>query len=452
MTASELAAAIRDGRLSSVDAVEAHLERIERRNPRLGAIVTLDAEGARANARAVDEARTRGERGGPLAGVPITLKDCHATAGMRTSVGYPPLADHVPREDGTVAARLRGAGAIVLGKTNVPPLLAGPYTDNPIFGRTNNPWDVARTPGGSSGGSAAAVADRLTPLDIGSDAVGSVRLPAHFCGVLGFKPSERRVSLVGHHCFGDLPGAPRGWRSICTSGPLARSVADLELAFETLAGPDGRDTELAPLPYVRQPTPDIATLRIAWARTLPGVPVAREIGDAIEALADELARAGATVEQCVPALDWDAAFTTMWSLLQSLGTAMTPLDTEPVPARVVTLTRLLDERDAIIRACDDFMRRFDVLLVPPCISTAFVHGTGRERFPVDDAIVDHRQYAQHCGLFNTSGQPGVVLPYRISASGLPIGVQLVGRRWYDERLLAIARAIEPITGPCPTPP
>jgi len=452
MTASEIAAAIRAGRLSSADAVDAHLERIEHRNPVTNAIVTLDGERARALARGVDLARTRAEPLGPLAGVPITLKDCHATAGMRTTVGYAPLRDHVPDEDGTVAARMRAAGAIVLGKTNVPPLLAGPYTDNPIFGRTSNPWNVAHTPGGSSGGAAAAVADRLSPLDIGSDAVGSVRMPAHFCGVLGFKPSERRVSLVGHHCFGDLPGAPRGWRSICTSGPLARSVADLELAFEILAGPDGRDTELIPLPFARQPTPSLGSLRIAWARTLPGVPVAQELGDAVEALADELAHAGARVESCVLAIEWDAAFVTMWSLLQSMGTAMTPLDVEPTPARIVTHTRLLDERDAILRACDDFMRSYDVLLVPPCISTAFVHGTGRERFAVDGAMVDHRQYAQHCGLFNTTGQPGVVLPFRVSAAGLPIGVQLVGRRWHDERLLAIARAIEPITGPCPEPP
>jgi amidase len=452
MTASEIAAAIRDGKVRATDVVDAHLERIERRNPGTNAIVTLDAERAQQAARQVDLARTRGDALGPLAGVPITLKDCHATAGVRTTVGHPPLAEHVPTSDGTVAARLRAAGAILLGKTNVPPLLAGPYTDNPIFGRTANPWNVAHTPGGSSGGSAAAVADRMSPLDIGSDAVGSVRMPAHFCGVLGFKPSERRVSLVGHHCFGDLPDAPRGWRSICTAGPIARSVADLELAFEILAGPDGRDTELAPLPVQRQPTPALASLRIAFARTLPGVPVSREVGDAVESLADELARAGANVQERVPVLEWDAAFATMWMLLQATGSAMTPLAVEPPQARIVAYTKLLAERDAIILALDEFMQHFDVLLCPPCISTAFVHGTGRERFAVDDAMVDHRQYAHHCGLFNTSGQPAIVLPYRVSTAGLPIGVQLVGRRWYDERLLAIARAIEPITGPCPQPP
>lgn len=438
--------------MSATDAVDAHLARIERRNPAINAIVTLDAERARIEARAADRRRADGEPLGPLHGVPVALKDCHETAGMRTTVGHAPLRDHVPTLDGTVAARLRAAGAIVLGKTNVPPLLVGPYSDNPIFGRTLNPWNHAHTPGGSSGGSAAAVSDRLVPLDIGSDAVGSVRLPAHFCGLFGFKPSERRVSLAGHLCFGDLPGAPRGWRSICTPGPIARSVEDLELSFALLAGPDGRDTELPPLPYQRVATPALASLRIAFARTLPSVPVSREVGDAVEALAGELAGLGAVVEERTPTFDYEAACATVWALVAAIGTATEALPSEPTPPRVVAYMRLLDQRDALMRAWDEFMQTCDVLLCPPCISTAFAHGQGRAPFVIDGASVPHRHYAHHCALFNASGQPAVVMPYRISATGLPIGVQLVGRRWHDERLLAIARALEPITGPCPRPP
>lgn len=452
LSATELAAAIRERRFSAVEAAGDHLARIGRLNPALNAIITLDPEGALARAQDADAALARGESWGPLHGVPITLKDCHATAGMRTTVGYEPLRDHVPAEDGTVAARLRAAGAVLLGKTNVPPLLAGPYTDNPIFGRTHNPWDHERTPGGSSGGSAAAVAARLSPLDIGSDALGSVRLPAHFCGLFGLKPSERRVSLHGHLCFGDLPGDPRGWRSICTVGPLARTLEDLELAFALLAGPDGYDTELPPLPVVLRPTPALSSLRVAFARTLPSVPVSREVGDAVEDLAAELDRLGARVEVKLPELDIPAACATTWSLLQAIGTATVPLKEEPTPPRIVQHARLLSERDAMIRATDAFMQSWDVFLCPATISTAFRHGKPRQPIEVDGTEVAYPQFAHHCFLFNATGQPGVVLPYRRGEGGLPIGVQLVGRRWYDESLLAAARAIAEITGPFVAPP
>ncbi len=452
LCASDLAAAIRQRRFSAVEAVEDHLARIERLDPVLNAVVTRDAEGALAQARRADALLNAGESLGPLHGVPITLKDCHATAGMRTTVGHEPLRDYVPTEHGTVAARLLGAGAILLGKTNVPPLLAGPYTDNAIFGRTNNPWDVERTPGGSSGGSAAAVAARMSPLDIGSDALGSVRQPAHFCGLFGLKPSERRLSLHGHLCFGDVPGSPRGWRAICTVGPLARSLSDLELAFALLAGPDGFDTELPPLPLLTVPTPEVSSLRIAFARTLPSVPVSQEVGDAIEAFASELARLGARVEQRQPQLDYPAACRTMWGLMQAIGTSAEPLPKEPETPRIVTYVRLLSERDAMIRAADAFMQEWDVLLMPAAISTAFRHGKQRQPIEVDGTPVDYPHSAHHCALWNVTGQPAVVLPYRRGEGGLPIGVQLVGRRWYDERLLAVARALAPIAGPFVAPP
>src|SRR5438093_3960768 len=182
-TATELAAAILERRLSSLEVVDAHLAQIARHNPQLNAVVTLDEEGARQRAREADAALARGELWGPLHGVPMTLKDGHSTAGMRTTAGYPPLADYVPEENGTVAARLKAAGAIIMGKTNVSELLMDIQSNNPIFGRTNNPWNVERTPGGSSGGAAAALAAGMTPLEIGSDFGGSIRIPAHFCGL-----------------------------------------------------------------------------------------------------------------------------------------------------------------------------------------------------------------------------------------------------------------------------
>lgn len=452
LTVSELAAAIRDRALSASDVLEAHVERIERVDPALGAIVTFDLDAARVRAREADRALAHGEVWGPLHGVPYTLKDCHATAGVRTTIGHPPLVDHVPEHDGTVAARMKGAGGILVGKTNVPPLLAGPYTDNPIFGRTNNPWDLERTPGGSSGGAAAAVAARLVPIDIGSDALGSIRLPAHFCGVFGLKPSERRISLHGHFCMGDVPGAPRTWRSISTVGPIARSVEDLELAFEVLAGPDGVDTDLAPLPVGSVDPPSLRSLRVAVARTFPSLPVARELADAVERLASELSRAGARVDEALPELDWPAVMADMWTTLRLVGGSSQPRADEPSPARIVQLVRALDRRDAVIRAFDAFMEDYDVLLMPAAPSTAFPHAAPGAPIVVDGVQMPYKLYPHHASMFNTSGQPSVVLPYAHGSGGLPIGVQLVGRRWYDERLLAAARAVSSLTGPFRAPP
>src|SRR3989440_7913869 len=242
---TQLAAAIRAGHVSATEVLEAHLAQIATHNPDLNAIITMDAGQARKRAREADEALARGEVWGPLHGVPFTLKDAHATAGIRTTTGFPPLADYVPKEDGTVAARLKAAGGILIGKTNVPVMLADFQTSNPIFGRSSNPWHTARTPGGSSGGAAAALASGMTPFEIGTDLSASIRLPAHFCGVSGLKPTERRVPLTG--LIPGLPG-PRPLRIMSSIGPMARSVEDLALLFAIIAGPDGRDTEVPPVP------------------------------------------------------------------------------------------------------------------------------------------------------------------------------------------------------------
>src|SRR5260221_4810145 len=193
----QLATAIRAGRVSATEVLEAHLAQIDKHNPALNAIITMDAGRAHDRAREADKALARGEMWGPLHGVPFTLKDAHATAGMRTTTGFPPLADYVPQEDSPVAARLKAAGGNLMGKTNVHMLLADPAQSiNPIFGRTKNPWNSERTPGGSSGGAAAALAAGMTPFEIGTDLTGSIRIPAHFCGVVGVKPNQHRRSLT----------------------------------------------------------------------------------------------------------------------------------------------------------------------------------------------------------------------------------------------------------------
>src|SRR5262244_1674108 len=234
MTAQELATSICHRQVSATEVLEAHLAQIARYNPPLNAIVTLDEERARTRAKEADKALARGEVWGPLHGVPITIKDAIETAGLRTTGGFPPLADYVPSRDAPVVARLRAAGAIILGKTNLPVLSADYRADNPIFGRTNNPWDLGRTPGGSTGGGAAALAAGLTPLEIGSDIGGSVRNPAHYCGVYGHRPSETAIPRAGGFPRADFPN-PAGIMAV--QGPLARSAVDLELLFDVIAGP-----------------------------------------------------------------------------------------------------------------------------------------------------------------------------------------------------------------------
>ncbi|HKR02455.1 MAG TPA: amidase, partial [Pyrinomonadaceae bacterium] len=302
LPAHVLAKLIRGRELSSREVLEAHLSRIDRINPALNAIVTLNDEGVRERAREADEALGRGEIWGPLHGVPVTIKDAFDTAGLRTTLGYRWMKRRVPEGSATVVERILGAGAILLGKTNIPEVSFDWQTKSPIFGRTNNPWDFRRTPGGSTGGGAAAVAAGLSPLEIGSDGAGSIRVPAHFCGVFGFKPTTHRVSGVGHMLIPE--GEPRGSRHIISYGPLARSVEDLRLAFSVIAGPDRKDWEVPPLPLgpisagpTRRP---LSNYRFAWTDDFGGVPVSRETREALEKLAERLRESGCRVERASP--------------------------------------------------------------------------------------------------------------------------------------------------------
>ena len=251
-TATRLARAIRNGRLTSAEATQLHLARIARLNGPLNALVVVDHEGAMTAARAADRAlgKSRGgkknARLGPLHGVPITIKEAFDVKGLATTSSHPPLKHNVAREDASLVGRLRAAGAVILGKTNVPELCADFQTDSPLFGTTKNAWDARRTAGGSTGGGAVAVAARLSPLEIGSDIGGSVRNPAHYNGIFALKPTEWRVPGRGH--VPDLPGRTRTTRYMGVFGPLARSVDDLETALRLIAGPDGYDAEAAPVP------------------------------------------------------------------------------------------------------------------------------------------------------------------------------------------------------------
>jgi amidase len=473
-TAQELATVIRERQVSAAEVLEAHLAQIARYNPPLNAIVTLDEERARARAKESDEALARGKVWGPLHGVPITIKDAIETAALRTTGGFPPLEYYVPSRDAPVVGRLRAAGAIIFGKTNVPMLSADYRADNPIFGRTNNPWDLLRTPGGSTGGGAAALAAGLTPLEIGSDLAGSLRVPAHYCGIYALKPTEHRVSLTGH--IPEPPSMPRGVRHMNTIGPLARSVEDLTLALRLIAGPDGYEWEVPPVPLDDPVARPLSTRRFAWTDDFGGVPVTNDTRASLRALVDELRRSGCQIEQQAPdGFDLGTAWETWGEIVLAERAATAPeraaervaaLGAQPdssVPmfrgmargarATMQQYTESLSRRDTLITALEQFLTGWDAFLCPVSVGPAIEHipfGT-----PVD---VDGQQVPYFvAGLaytcpFNLTGNPVLVLPLTRSAEGLPIGLQVVGRRWGEMPLLAIAAQLAKVIGPFRRPP
>ncbi|TMD67750.1 MAG: amidase [Chloroflexi bacterium] len=445
----QLAAAIRAGDVSATEVLEAHLAQIERHNPALNAIVTMDAEQARKRAHEADEALARGQMWGLLHGVPFTLKDAHATAGMRTTTGFPPLANYVPQEDSTVTARLKAAGGILIGKTNVAMMLADYQTNNPIFGRTNNPWNSERTPGGSSGGAAAALAAGMTPFEIGTDLSASIRIPAHFCGLFGLKPTEQRVPLTGL-----IPGLPppRSVRIMSCIGPMARTVEDLALLYSIIAGPDGRDTEVQPVPVDEVPQLALKQLRVAVAPTFPGFPVAAEIRDAVKALAQQLHPFCTTVEEAaLPPLDFNQELVSAGALIGMVIGAFQPEEQER-PTTLAHYLEALYRRDQSILAWEQFFEKWDVLLCPPSMVTAFPHCETGSPLHVDGREVAYWMVSAHGTLFNYTGHPAVVLPYKLDRDGLPIGIQVVGKRWDESRLLAMAKALSEVTGVFQRPP
>ncbi len=444
----KLAAAIRDRRVSASEVLEAHLAQIEKYNPLLNAIVTLDAEGARKRSHEADEALARRQVWGPLHGVPFTLKDAFATKGVRTTIGFPPLANYVPEIDSTIAARLKAAGGILIGKTNVAMLLADYQTNNPIFGRTNNPWNLERTSGGSSGGAAVAVAGGLSPFDIGTDLSGSVRIPAAFCGVFGIKPTENRVPLTGL-----MPGLDprRSVRLMSCAGPIARTIDDLELLFRIIAGPDAQDTEVPPVLVEAMKPLELKGLRIAYAPTFPGIPAASDIRQAIETLAGELARQGAVVEEAaLPELDFQQELARAGELIGMMVGAFQPDAPEP-PVTLAAYLEALDQRDRSIKAWEHFFQKWDALLCPAAAITAFPHCEPGTPLHMDGQEISYWMVSAHTTLFNYTGHPAVVLPDGQDQDGLPIGVQLVSRRWEETRLLAMAKAVSQVTGPFHAP-
>ena len=446
-SASSLARLIRSREVSAGEILALYARRIERLNAPINAVVTLDLDRATARAAEADRATARGESWGPLHGVPVTLKDTQTTAGIRTTAGYPPLAGYIPTADGTIAARLKAAGAILFGKTNTALLAYDQQTSNPIFGRTNNPWDLTRTSSGSSGGAVAALAAGLTALDVGSDAGGSIRVPAHCCGVYGLKPTFGRVSQEGH--IPDLPGMPRLDWVLSTSGPLARSIDDLDLSLRVIAGPDGKDSTVPPVTVSPPPVVELSDLKLAWVPTFPQAPVSKEIASSLEDLANRLQQAGVRIEEVQPSISFDEQWevyqtlsNATWRLRAKLGGIAEVDDGEPPPTTTAIIAAM-DRRDRLIAAWERFFSEWDALLCPPCMTVAYPHCERSSPILVDGQEARYDDECRHVYEFNVTGHPALVCPLALDRAGLPIGVQLVAARWADEKLLAIARGLAP---------
>ncbi|WNG16486.1 amidase [Cystobacter fuscus] len=474
LPAHEMAERVRLREVSAVELLEAHLQQVARNNVRLNALVTLDEARARTRAREADTALARGEVWGPLHGVPLTIKDAFETTGLRTTSGFEHLADYVPQRDATVVARLKAAGAVVVGKTNLPRLALDTQTHNAVFGRTNNPWDVERTPGGSTGGGAVAVAAGMSPLEVGSDIGGSIRIPSHYCGVFGLKPTDGRIPLSGH--IPGLPGTPRGVRHQGVAGPLARTVADLRLALRLLSGPDGLDTEMPPVPFQEVPRRELRSYRFVWTDDFGGMPVSAETRAALAGLARTLEGAGCVVERRTPEIDFDAVWTAWGQLLGAEVGAEIPLRARVMTAlhfrsmrgdsainrgiirglwgRMTDYVQALSVRDRMMAKVEDFLAGWDAWLCPVTMGAAFTHRPSGEWVEVDARRVPYMEGT--CGFsnfFNLTGHPVVAMPLP-PASGrtLPLGVQVVGRRWKDEALLSVAEALSEVAGPFRRPP
>ncbi|MEW6107452.1 MAG: amidase [Bacillota bacterium] len=454
-SATALAKAIRTREVSSVEVIEAYLQRIEAVNPQLNAVVQLTADTARAEARVADAALARGEIKGPLHGVPVTIKDNIETAGVICTVGTKGRASFRPVQDATVVTRVRAAGAIALGKTNLPDLGLALESDNLVYGRTNNPYDLSRTSGGSSGGEAAILAAGGSPLGLGNDSGGSIRLPAHFCGVAGLKPTTGRVPRTG-----TLPGPGGVLDTLWQNGPMARFVEDLSVTLPIIAGVDWHDPAIVPMPLGDPKSIDLKSLRVAFHTDNGIVSPTPETVGVVRNTARALSSAGLAVEEERP-LGIEQAYDIFFSLFAADGGSAIQLllrmagttEAHPLLQRFLDLVRphamstgkfcgLLFKWDMFRKTMLGFLEKYDVIICPVNAYPALPHGTSLDNLPAFSYTMT----------YNLTGWPGVVVRGGTSPEGLPIGVQIVARPWREDVALAIAQHIETALGGWQRPP
>ena len=453
-SAVELTALIRRRALSPIEITRAVLERIERLNAGLGAYVLVHADRALDDARRAEQAVMAGQPVGPLHGIPLSIKDNQWTAGDRTTSGSRLLADFVPPEDAPGVAGLRAAGAIFVGRTNLPEFAWRGSTDNPLFGESRNPWDLTRTPGGSTGGGAAAVAAGLGPLGLGSDGAGSIRIPASFCGLVGLKPTFGRVPMYP---------APGGHELVAHVCPLARTVRDAALMMNAMARFDRRDPFALPdddIDYLAACDEPLvksrggAPVRIAWSSNLGFAPVEPETRDICAAAARALAETGARMDEASPDIgDPGWILQTLYGGGQAGAHAARPpaekalMDPELVAyaeasasLTVVEYLKAVAARQALVATLRRFFERYDLLVTPTLALPAFPLGIVGPR-EVMGREVTHLGWTL-CYPFNYSGQPAISVPAGWTASGLPVGLQIIGRRLEDALVLRAASAFE----------
>lgn len=461
LDARGIARLIRDGELSCLEVTDLHLARIDALNPTLNAFCTVLHDEARAAARAADATRASGRSPGPLHGLPVAIKDLTATAGIRTTRGSRAFADHVPGVDAVIVERLRAAGAILIGKTNTPEFGHQCVTDNLLFGATRNPWRTDRTAGGSSGGSATAVASGMVPLAEGSDGAGSIRVPAAMCGVVGFKPG-----------FGQVPAAAGSFAAhspFLHNGPIARSVEDAARMFRVMAGASDRDPFSLPIggqvpAALKAPW---RAPRIGWSSDLGHFAVDADMRRVFAAALDGFRALGWEVVEVCPRLppDLERHFRVLWSVKQALAfealseaqqalveTSFRSLVDEAADYRAIDVARANLARDALWDAMLDVHRQCDVLACPVTSMASFSLTEGPPA-SIEGRAIDPLLGWLLTWPFNLSGHPVLSMPCGRSAEGMPVGMQLVGPRFGDQRLLALAQAFERVRPwPAMSPP
>jgi Asp-tRNA(Asn)/Glu-tRNA(Gln) amidotransferase A subunit family amidase len=450
LSAKKLAQLIRERKVSPVEVVAAHLRRIAHLNPKLNAIVTL-AEDAPERAREAEAAIMRGDKVGPLHGVPVTIKDTIETKNLLTTAGSKLLSSHLPNEDAPTVALLKDAGAIILGKTNVPEMAIPYECDNPIFGRTNNPFDQTKTAGGSSGGEAAAIADCLSPAGLGSDLSGSIRVPAHFCGIIGLKPTTGRIKPSGH-----IPPTAGAFSDGAVIGPMARQVEDLSLLLGILS--ESKMTARC----------ELAGSQVGIYLNDEDVPVTNETRRAINTAASALSEAGLIViEERPPCIEraidlWPTLFSRAAAIQlrefyrgqeDQAGTVARSLlassEGNSLPS-LEAVSNAVTERDGLREKLSQWMKRTPLIIAPVGATPAFAHGA--RRVDVDGKSISVFRAFGYSRAANVLGFPAVVVPAGRSVEGLPIGLQLIGRPFEEEIVLSAARIIEEACGGWTPPP